>query len=660
MAWEEVVGTCVQPCFVACSRTSISGLRQVSPLSLQRTEGAGVRLVNNLSSTERTTIERDPNVTHPTQMPLPPDSGSGSRSAARELDSRDPESVLNELQPLTMFSGYDSRSPAALPPVQDLSTMMPLSSVSRANEFSTSPKNACGDSHMSYTVLKEMRATSYTEPKLPVTDNHGGLYPSEHDEASTTDHRARSERENPDAAPAQHEEMDSVGGQQSPDREKPSPHTPTSSMNPEYVPHNWVIQFCNNPTSPQGCGSGSSVTACGVGTSDGRQAMEESSSRFLHQPQTPFQFSAAARQGCTSPPCCRKEHGADYVPHSFIEEQSKNVHKSASAPELDEEDHTQNEQSCAENSREPAERMDWVEEGQGFREGNENQASASSAVPASKPAPCTYTCYRPDMVDPRHHYLNTPQQRPLTHSVSVDGDLDAGYVDMSGGAHRAALSQQDWCQPSSMALLAMRNSPCKSVDSSCLNNSAPPRFYLPDDSTGCQSLDSAVRKTSSPELSQFFSPRARRPLPTGDIFGPRDRRPLTRDHDMLLDQPESEYHYIDPPSAALGHSNSGCAFGGPASAPSFSSSAAPSTSQPGARAVEGCVHRADWKRFAFRRHPTDNQLLQVPGWNPTVTDATVCAFAFVSETCSVPLAYRQLFSSVRDDILALSSNKGVN
>ena len=555
----------------------------------QLAQGPGLRLnlVNNLSPTQQDlNLSQSPD--RPFHPPLPPAGKTKPMSpvnTARELDLRDPDSVLNELQPMTIFS-QNSCSPDALPHIHDFGTVTSMPSASRNYEFSTSPMGACGGLHMSHTVPKEFCLISHTEAKL------------------------KFERENRDLVPAQHDEMDSVGGQPSPDTDKPSPSSSSSLLNADYVAHNSVIQFCNDPTSPQSCGSGSLVTPCGVSatgmTSSERQVPEESSSHFRRQSQTPFGLP-------TPPPGCSKEHRVDYVPHSFIEEQSKKIQKSASAPQLDEEEQMQAERSRAENNSESAEGMDYAEEGQGFRDGNppyNHLANAAPAIPAGKPLPCTYTAYRPDMVDHQHHYLNYQKEQPLTNSISAGCNMGGGYLDMSGGHHRAAWTQrqqQDCGQPSSADLLA-RHGLC-----------SPPSFYLPDDSADSQVLDSDVRHDLDPGLSNFLQPRVRKPLPPRDIFEPRDRRPLTQDHDMLLDGPAPEYTYIDPPST-MARSLPACSSRGPAAS---ASSVTPSTSRGTGKAV-GVHHRSGRGSSAFFRQLSESQLQQVPGWNPNVTEKTVC------------------------------------
>ncbi|XP_070193285.1 uncharacterized protein [Littorina saxatilis] len=581
-----------------------------------------VRLKNNLSANDQfnipPTIQHRLNITRSVAdtCDLPAPTRCGPRSASpRSMGYPQPEmlagpaTMLDALQPMTQFAQNYGNLPANVPFLSDFNgTFSEMSDLSGNDQFTTSlPQSQRGAVGPSQTFPMQVCPTSFTDIKQPVTGFQGGRLPREDDESLG--------RQNGLSRPHTLGRQNAVVQQQpegfacleSPDKDT-AVSSCTSLLHQDYVTHNSLIEFCNNPTSPISCGSGSSPS-----TPNGHPPPIVTSTAQPAQVLSHFLGTEIFRGGEeNTPPGCNNWQQSGYVPHSFIQQMSQNLHRSASAPNLDEDlCMEEGEQFAADsNNMHVDERMD-ITDAQSGNPGRPPCASlpAGGAREDAKPAPCGYSFYRPDLM--HHHYQNFKPGHVLTHSISMDAAGDGGYIDMTGTHSTPTSHQQQQDSGHSSSVNDPRLRPSSSFDG-YMNDSVSRLAHAEADSA--QSLDSGAGRPSEEGMDNI--PRNRRPFPPSgsDMFQPRNRNPVTQDHDMLLSD-ESEYCYIDP--APLRGDNS-CDSRGSSSSTPQAERRSSGGSLAGGKPESG--HR---KKFCHRsRELADSELQQVPGWNANVNDKT--------------------------------------
>lgn len=616
-----------------------------------KAEGPGVRLVNKPSQEavihQQNTHKPVPSSSHARLSP-PPACGLSCQEARMGLVSA--EIALNRAQPMTN-----------IPDLSDFDTTIDESEscVMRNYEFSVTPKEvlhhlgrAVGGGHngdtfdLSQTVMKEAVAASHNAAgNAPRASLCRSLPPVEHDENAIKprglpfpigepgtsaencsqpnyflmpqeqqillDQRVKmgfveskihnvihnGSETHTDLTGAGGSRRFGGGGKMSvPQPASPPGHAYSQSapsnvtLHLDYVPHSSLILFCNT-RSPQ------AQTVDPIFTQPPAPC---------HTKTVPFKSPRSAR--LSSP---KREDQLSYVPHSFIVHQAE-MHRSASAPSLDMDSGSQRMQT--ENEE---------EEGMEFGDGLVGDATPTHHATKPPPQPCGYSSYRPDLANLS---LNLSSgSKPLKDSLSVDVVADDGYMDMSGTSHQY---QQRPDSPD--RCLSPRRDSCMSLDSYLTGNCSDgddgtggggAQFYSQDNSRR-QSEDNLAAGSSHSSLPPSASvphflhhPRNRHPYPNSDsadldssrghapastAHQPRSRCPLTEADAMLLDDPQPHYMYIDVQSAR------GDTGGGEARLPQRS---------------HGGVGKR--RSSGFHRELPESELLQVPGWNPTVNEKSV-------------------------------------
>ncbi|KAL8581958.1 hypothetical protein ACOMHN_027940 [Nucella lapillus] len=523
-----------------------------------------------------------------------PQSVSATACEAATVQPHSHASLMYSFQPMTNIDGTPQCQ--SRQPFPNFDTLM-----SSGFELSAPPISV--SSLQESVESMEYNPSSCTGVKMPIVPHCA----QEHDETLLKERvepvheimnipvAEKSSPEEMSMGPAEHGEMGLAEGVQFSGSSK-SPTTASSFMHAKYVSHEAIIHFCNNPTSPQSLDSNSPLGSAG-GTNVRSQFVLE----FASADQT---CSAGQQQQSPSPDQNRRfVNPGEYVPVTFLE----NMGKTSQGPGLNEEENMQTEYS---NDPRPTNEIGresgLQQELDTYRLAVATSTSDYTNMNNGKPKPCTYTMYRPgDDTSP-----DFPPRPVLPHSVSMGSD--PGYMDMQG-AHSTPSQHHRSPASSATALAAMHSS--MSVDS-YMNTQADLGLQNPGEDPA---LDTSSRSIFIPNLDPRLLSRSRNPLPAGgDVFQPRDRRPLTQAHELLLEDPEPEYTYIDAasvsPQADLHRRSSEGSLsseGGGASYPS------------GGSRAKMLRHRRSNGKVDLRGSVFPAELLQVPGWNANITEKTV-------------------------------------